>query len=170
MEFAYSLAKESDSEAIYEIMQEAERGLENKEDFVSDSLDFIKRHIKKEGFIVLAKYGEKPSEIAGFFIIRFPREEEDNLGNDLGLKKEEKDRVVHMESAAVLPTFRGRGLQAQMLKFALEKLKPSSICLATVSPQNKASLSSFLKEDFHIVLTKEKYQGKLRHILYKVKY
>lgn len=168
MEFTYRVAKESDAEEIYKIMKIVEENMINTDDFVSDDLDFIKVHIKDRGFIVLAIEKEK-QERAGFFIIRFPGDDIDNLGNDLKFDKEKRDRVVHMESAAVLPVFRGWHLQEKMLKFALEKLDDTSICMATVAPQNKASLSAFIKNDFEVVLTKKKYGGKMRHILLRRK-
>ena len=79
------------------------------------------------------------------------------------------DKVVHMESVAVLPEYRGYHLQEKMLRYAEECIdkKQYSYLLATVSPDNPASYHSFEKCGYALVMTKEKYGGLLRRIYEK---
>ena len=77
--------------------------------------------------------------------------------------------VAHIESAAVRAEYRGNGIQKKLIEYACDYLcrKCGNIryAMATVSPDNIPSLKSFEKAGFKIMLTKEKYGGKLRHIL-----
>lgn len=125
--------------------------------------------------------------LAGIMIIRFPGKDDDNLGRDAGIPPEEYDHVAHIESAAVLPEYRGYGLQGQMLRYAENILKSQSekcisemtmvkgqplfraihYMFATVSPENPASWRTLELNGFHCLLEKEKYDGLLRRIYFK---
>lgn len=156
-------AKENDAKRIYELMLSVYEGLSNKEIFMCDDLDYVERHIEKEGFTVLA---EEDSKLAGFLMVRFPMASEDNLGRDLKLAEETLFRVAHLESAVVSPTFRGMGLQGKMIQYAIETLKKTGyrfLC-ATVSPDNPASYLTLERAGLEHKLTKEKYGGKMRRI------
>ena len=78
----------------------------------------------------------------------------------------------YLEAAALLPP-RLRGPAEHLppgdMARAEELLagRGFSLCLATVHPDNAPSLHSFLRLGYRIALTKEKYQGRLRHILCK---
>ena len=96
------------------------------------------------GFALLAK---EDTELAGFFIFRYPEiEEKDHLGVHLNLDDAQKKFVVYMDSAAVFPKFRGQGLQKQLLLEGEKILRNTSYrtALATVSPNNPASLNTLL--------------------------
>ena len=156
-----------DANAIYNMMQKVESVLEDKTLYVCDDYEYVERHLEKEGFSLVA-CNEK-GEIVGGFLFRFPGNAQDNLGRDIGLSEEVLDRVVHMESVAVLPEYRGHHLQEKMLYYA-EKLidkNKYSYLLATVSPNNPASYLSFEKCGYSLIMTKEKYGGLLRRIYQK---
>ena len=92
---------------------------------------------------------------------------EENLGRDIGLPESELRKVVHMDSAAVLPSFRGFHLQRRLMKAAEEELQREGfryLC-CTVHPDNKSSLQSVLSQGYRIAKTCEKYGGFPRHIL-----
>ena len=168
MKFKYRKAEEADVPGIYEVMRDVERTMENPEMFCSDGPDFIARHITKEGFILLAFFEE---QMAAFLIVRYPREEKDNLGIDIGLEEKELDKVVHMESVAVLQKYRGHGIQRELIKMAEAMLEEQMVhLLATVSPNNRVSLKNFCNLGYEIKLTKEKYGDKIRHIMYKERF
>jgi len=165
MRFKYRRAVEADVPDIYEVMRQVEKTMENPEMFCSDGPDFIARHITKEGFILLACFEE---QMVAFLIVRYPREERDNLGIDIGLQEKELDKVVHMESVAVLQKYRGYGIQRELIMMAEEMLEEQMIyLLATVSPDNQVSLNNFYRLGYEIKLTKEKYGNRMRHIMCK---
>ena len=156
-----------DAKAIHNMMLKVEAALEDKTLYVCDDYKYVERHLEKEGFALVA-CSEK-DEVVGSFLVRFPKAAEDNLGRDIGLAEEVLDKVVHMESVAVLPECRGYHLQERMLRCAEEMIDKNeySYLLATVSPDNPASYLSFEKCGYSLVLTKEKYGGLLRRIYQK---
>lgn len=157
----------SDAEEIYEVMLETLTALEDKSLFVCDDLAYVKKHIDEEGFTVVAC--TKTGRIAGSLTVRFPGEREDNLGYDIGLSGEERVMVAHMDSAVVLPEFRGNHLQGKMLKFAEEQIDGEryKFLLTTIAPHNIPSQSTFLRAGYREVAVKEKYGGLMRSILFK---
>lgn len=156
------------TDAIYSLMQDVHDRMDNKTLYVCDDLEFVKAHIKDSGFTVIAC--NEASEIVACFIVRFPGLEEDNLGRDIGLEGEELNQVAHMESAVVLPEYRGRGLQLAMLQYAEEMIDKSKYkyLMATVSPDNLWSYHSLEKNGYKLKLTKEKYGGLIRRIYMKI--
>lgn len=167
MKFTFRRASLEDAKIIYENMIKVYESMENKDLFVCDDFTFVKDHIEKEGMTVVALDEDKA--IVGNLIVRFPRLQEDNLGLDLGLSKEELLKVAHMESAVVLPRVRGNHLEAQMIQFAEELLKSEEYhyLMATISPLNLASIKSAQKNGFEYICTKEKYGGRIRNIYSK---
>lgn len=161
------LADSSDVAEIYNMMKTVYDGLENKELFVCDDMEFVKLHIQEKGFIVVAC--EENGDMAGCFIFRYPGLDEDNLGRDIGLEDSCLTKVVHMESAAVMPKFRGLRLQYKMLKFGEDCIDKEKYryFLATVSPDNPASAKTLEKAGFENIITKKKYGGLLRMIYCK---
>lgn len=155
------------ADEIHKLMQNVHDRMDNKTLYVCDDFEFVKKHIKNSGFTVIAC--NETSEIVACFIVRFPGLEEDNLGRDIGLEGEELNQVAHMESAVVLPEYRGRGLQLAMLQYAEEMIDTSKYkyLMATVSPDNPWSYHSLEKNGYELKLTKEKYGGFLRRIYLK---
>ena len=107
--------------------------------------------------------------LAGVLIASLPGKGEENLGWDIGMAEEELGRVAHMESVAILPKYRGNGLQHTLMKIAEEELRNHGYryLMCTVHPENKFSKNNMIKQGYQVVLTKEKYGGYLRDILYK---
>lgn len=161
------LAKAEDCDKIYKLMREVYEGLERKELYVCDEKETVKEVLEGEGFGVVACSGK--GEVVGAFLFRYPGESEENLGRDIGLSEDGLERVVHMESVAVHPNYRKRGLQAEMLRFGENYIdrRRFSFCIATVSPDNPASFKTFEKNGYVLALTKEKYGGFLRRIYVK---
>ena len=158
-----------DIDKITAVMEQVKDCMENPEWFVADDRSWIETHIKEKGFIMLAE--AETSEIAAFFIVAFPESDENNLGRELMLTGRELELVAHMDSAAVCLKYRGNHLQGRLLQAAEKELEkyPHQYFLCTVHPDNHASLHTMLLHGYVIVATKEKYHGRLRHILYKRK-
>lgn len=108
-------------------------------------------------------------KIAGIFTAIIPGAEAFNLGLDIGLPEADLLSVVHMDTAAVLPQYRGYGLQGRLMKYVEEDFKLSGFkCLCcTAHPDNRFSVNNILAQGYEIMLTKEKYGGLLRHIFMK---
>lgn len=136
--------------------------------FVVDSLDFVRRHLGSdaEGFCLVV---EDAGELIAVMVVRFPGFAEDNLARDLLLSDEIALACAHIESVAVLPSHRGRGLHRELLAAAERRLAEARvpIALATVSPDNTASLSNFRALGYHDAARRQKYGGLDRIILLK---
>ncbi len=142
------------------------RELDDPELFYPDSIHFIRDRIRKKGRIMGITSGNR---LIAYRVISFPGSDHDNLGIDLGLPKNELNRVTHLEFFVVHPDYRGNALQLKTLPPAIRVLHDfgyEHIC-ATVSPKNYPGVSNLLKGGFVIKELKEKYGGKLRYILYQ---
>lgn len=158
----------NDAELLASSMKEIRSNMEDPSMYVIDIAEDIRHYIDGiHGFALLAL---EENTLAGYFIFRFPDiDEPEHLGDYLQLTDAEKKHVVYMDSAGVFPEFRGQGLQGKLLRAGEELLKGTkyTIALATVSPNNPASLHTLLKDEFKILTTAEKYGGLIRHILHK---
>lgn len=112
--------------------------------------------------IWLAEDGDR---VAAVFCVVYPGMQKFNLGYDLELSEEDLMRVVHMDTAAVHPDYRGLGLQYRMMLHAEQELM-GKILLCTIHPDNKYSLNNVLKQGYNIEKKTEKY-GSIRYILRK---
>ncbi len=165
--FLIRRAAASDIEGIMRVMETAKK-LAAFGWFISDDRDYVEEHIEKKGFIVTAQ--TEKGETAGFFMVDFPGETKRNLGSYLGLQGKELNQVVHMDSAAVLPKYRGNHLQELMMKEAekiLDDKKQYRYRMGTVHPENSYSLNNIKKRGYTILTTVEKYGGLPRHVMWK---
>lgn len=106
--------------------------------------------------------------LAGYFLLHCPLpEDEDNLGLDLNLPKEELGFVAHLELVLVHPLFHGQHLATTMGSMLLEKaraLGKKHVC-ATVWPRNVASRSMLQSLGLSVHCEKLKYGGLERAIM-----
>lgn len=191
-QFSICLAEEKDVDDIYRLMCVAKAGLVNPDYYEADDREYVARHIVAEGFTLIAKYKDLP---VAFLMLRYPGMSEDNLIMDMiGLKEGKyvpllginavnlcadkdaaitdiREKTVHFESAAVLETFRGHGLQKRMIKEALDILKTKEFrfYFATVHPENAASLKSLKEFGFKEIDRLIKYGGMERLLLFRDK-
>lgn len=161
----------NDIEEILALEQKAYQLMPIKEWYVPDDLSFLERHIEKEGFILKAVSPEET--IAGFLVVRYPKDADDNLFFDIKeiccLKDGEQFVTAHMESVAVDPAHRGYHLQEQLIREGTEIAASDGykhFC-ATVHPDNKYSRRNGDAAGFECVCEKEKYGGLRRCIYYK---
>ena len=105
----------------------------------------------------------------GCLLCCVPHTPEENLGRIMFCEPKDLRSVIHIEYAAVALDYRGHHLQEKMIAQATLWLKQSRFqhMFATASPDNVASVHSFLQQGFEIRKTKELYGGLLRHIFYK---
>mgnify|MGYP001234856858 FL=1 len=105
--FLIRKADETDVVGIMKVMNEAQGDKEHPDWFVADNEDYIRANLKEHGFVVVAESSEE--EIAGFFLIKYPENKEDNLGTYLDFDEEQLVHVAVMDSAVVGNTYRGNG-------------------------------------------------------------
>lgn len=108
-------------------------------------------------------------KIVAFRAMAEPPIDEEHLGIDAGLPKEELPNVIYSEISNVDPDYQGNGLQKYMGKIVMKEVDNTRfryVC-ATVAPFNIASLKDKFSLGMEIVALKEKYGRKLRYIFLK---
>jgi ribosomal protein S18 acetylase RimI-like enzyme len=166
MKFKIEMAKHEDIEQIKMLMQSARATIEDPDWFVEDDEMYIRRHIRECGFTLKA-VGEQGLE--AFFIVDYPGQSPDNLGNDIGFSKEDLRKTVHMESIVVNPGARGNGLQKALLLAGEKHLRETEFryALATVHPKNKFSRQNLKACGYEEMVELPKYGGLPRIIVKK---
>ena len=151
---------------LIRFLQEVRQGMENPQWLYLDSPEEVYRAMSDGTMVLwLAMDGERT---AGIFFILIPGFAEYNYGYDLGLGEEELLRVIHMDTVAVHPDYRGLGLQKKLMQEAEAYAAGSGqrILLATVHPDNRYSLNNFIRQGYTVEKQLPKY-GSVRCILRK---
>ena len=161
------LATLEDAYKIWTVMDTCFQALEHKEYFICDDLDYVKDILSGHGFGIVAC--DTDGTIVGNLLVKYPGVTKENLGYDVSLPTEELGKVLHMDSATVLPEHRCHGLEAKMISFAETLVDTSKYCysFATVAPENLASLKSLERNGYEVMITKEKYGRFLRNVMMK---
>lgn len=169
MEFQIKKATSSQYEQVVSIIQNVLQTMPNQEWFAADGADYTREILVAGKGTAYLAICQETSEIAGVFMTVVPGSSSDNLGLDAGLSGEELTKVVHMDTAAVLPAYRGHQLQRRLMLFAEEELKSAGyhyLC-CTIHPENKYSLNSAVSLGYEVKTICEKYGGYLRAVLMK---
>lgn len=166
MNFIIRKAVSSDVEGIMRIMGEAKASPKHSAWFVADDEEFVREHLEGWGFVMVAEAPD--GEIAGFFLVKKPTEEE-NLGVYLDFEKNQLDRTMIMDSAAVGIKYRGNHLQSRLLQAAEQEIDRTKYAylLCTVHPGNIYSLHNMERNGYEVRKTVRCYGGLTRHILMK---
>lgn len=166
MELSFRKGSASDTETLIHFLNEIKTYMPQKEWFYVDPPEII-RAMMMDGTMELWLVEDGHSVAAIFDILR-PGLADFNYGYDLGLSEEELLQVVHMDTSAVHPDYRGNGLQVRMMRIAEQELsgKGRRILLTTVHPDNHYSLRNILSQGYRIQKRTEKY-GSERYILRK---
>lgn len=156
----------SDADAFVQFLAEVRADMVQKDWLYLDPPEMI-REMMAGGILELwvAMDGDR---VAAAFSILHPGLESFNYGYELGLTKEELLSVVHMDTSAVHPAYRGQGLQRKMVQTAEEALsgRGEKILLCTVHPENQYSLRNMQTQGYSIRKRVEMY-GSERYILQK---
>ena len=152
-----------DLPVIMNIMHAALELVEDKSWYAVDGEEFVAKCIEGQGFTLKAMVD---GNIAGFLTVRYPWKDDDNLGDYIGLSEEEKMYVAHMESAAVLPEYRGMRIQNKLMAKGFELLKETEYkyVMGTAHPDNVYSVNNFHKLGYEIVADVKKYGGLRRYV------
>lgn len=119
-----------------------------------------------KGLMIGAYYNE---QLIAFRAMLEPELDEEHLGKDARLPKNEWPLVLYSEITNVDPDFQGNGLQVLLGKLIMKEVNPQRfryIC-TTVAPFNIASLKDKFALGMQIVALKVKYGDLLRYILMK---
>ena len=167
--FSITLAGMEDIDNIIAVKQASFQRLQDKCWYLTDDAEFMRRHVKDEGFILKAMYG---NTMAAFFVVRFPMDAPDSLysyGMEFqNLPKESACLAAHMESVAVHPDFTGNGLMERLLNEAVKMAKERGFryLFATVHPKNRYSRNNVEKAGFSILTETIKYGEYPRYIYF----
>lgn len=168
------LATFEEAYKIWSIMDTCYQALAHKELFICDDLEYVKDILAGHGFGVVAC--DENGNIIGNLLVKYPGISDENLGYDVFVKKcdlsltlDNLNRVLHIDSASVLPAHRGHGLECRMIAYAETLVDTSKYCysFATVAPENMASRKSLEKNGYQVMVTKEKYAGIVRCVMMK---
>lgn len=164
--FTFRKGTASDADMVIGFLNEIKSGMTNKEWLYLDPPDVV-REMLSEGTMELWMALDE-QRLAAVFTVLYPGLESFNYGYDLGFCREDLLRVIHMDTAAVHPSYRGFGLQRQMVAMAEQHLagKGKRILLTTVHPGNRFSLNNMRNQGYVIQKRLDKY-GSERFILRK---
>lgn len=169
MEFIIEKAVASDARAIAEVIQTVYVSMENKDWYVADNEEYTTRMLEEglgQGYVAREKAS---GSIAGILLITYPGDSKENLGHDIDFSKEQCLATVHMDSAAVLPAYRGNHLQQRLMQTAEEDLRREGYqyLMCTVHPDNRFSRGNVERLGYRLMKVKEKYGGYQRGIFLK---
>lgn len=169
--FQFEIRKinEAEIDTVTQIIQTVHDEMTQSEWFAADSADYIRTSLLNQTAVAYLAIEKESRTPAGVFLTAFPGDSSENLGLDAGLTSEELPLVAHMDSAAVLPSFRGCHLQRKLMMAVESDLKAAGYryLFCTVHPENHYSLNSVLSLGYEVVTVCEKYGGYLRAVLMK---
>ena len=157
---------ETHLEEVMQLQETIIHNLPDKEIFRQHSIDYIRDHFKKENSVI-GIFTE--DGLIAYNVLYFPGEDGDNFGADIKLPNDEFDKVVHLETVAVHPDYRGNSLQKRMEEIHLgviKKLGYIHVC-CTVSPKNFPSIRNLFSNGLVIKGLKIKFGNRLRYIMYR---
>lgn len=169
MEFQIKKAVLSDYQLFTDIIQTVWGQMEEKAWFVPENASFIYQALSSEHSFGYKAVETKTGAVSAIFLAVIPGMEESNLGRDVKMADADLPYIAHMDSVAVLPDYRGHGLQKRLMEAAEADLKAQGIryLMCTVHPDNQFSLNNVLAQGYELLTIKEKYGGNIRAILRK---
>lgn len=158
----------NDIDEIIRLKKDIWDKLENKEWYVIDGTnqDFLKNQLENNGLILKVINKDK---IVGFLIICNNLKKDNSIIQKLHLENE-VDMCIELCNGAVDAKYRGNNLYTKMAKQAEEIIinrYNKRYILATVHPDNVASLKSLLKIGYKIICKSKMYGNLNRYILLK---
>lgn len=165
--YEMKLLREDQLDMLMELQQKVYDEIDDEEVFQLTTKEEFQIRAQEKGRI-LGVFVE--DRLAAFLALYFPgKDDEENLGRDIGLSGEELDKVAYFESLAVDSAFRGNNLQQKMQQEAYDLVAEIGYThlMATVSHKNYYSLKNMMAFRFKVAALKEKYGGKLRYITHR---
>ena len=168
MKFQIKEATIKDVDEILKLKKDIWEKLENKEWYVIDGTnkEFLNRELENNGLILKAISNNK---IVGFLIISNYLKKDSFIIQKLHFE-DKTDMCIELSNGAVDIKYRGNNLYIEMAKMAEEIIinrYNKKYILATVHPNNMASLNSLLKIEYKIICKSKMYGNLDRYILLK---
>lgn len=126
--------------------------------FVRETEAFFAAHLGPAGLMLGLETPDR--RLAGYCVLGLPAAEaEENFGHALGLSAADRGRVCQLDGTAVLPAWRGHGLQRRLTRrrLALAQAAGRDIALSTAALGNVWSLANLTAEGLEVVALVEKY-------------
>ena len=168
MKFQIKEATIKDVDEILKLKKDIWDKLENKEWYVIDGTnkEFLNRELENNGLILKAISNNK---IVGFLIISNYLKKDSFIIQKLHFE-DKTDMCIELSNGAVDIKYRGNNLSIEMAKIAEEIIinrYNKKYILATVHPNNMASLNSLLKIEYKIICKSKMYGNLDRYVLLK---
>ena len=159
----------ADAPEVMDLIKTVHDNMEHQEWYAIDDLEFYAHFLEEGKGIGYKAVDDEKQALAGIFIALIPDKKELNLGYDAGLSEEDCNKTAVMDTAAVLPAYRGQKLQYRLMQAAEKDLRKLGFkyLTGTIHPDNQYSLHNAVIQGYKVVNTKEKYGGFLRHIVLK---
>lgn len=162
---------EKDLHEIIKINEEIWRELQNKELYYIEGTDekFINDVLVNNGLLLKA-VDIKTAKIVGFLIVK--RKIDKNAEIMQAFFKDNVEEYIEMDTVGVLTSYRGMHLQQKLILEAEKMIRDRKdkfvkYSIATVHPNNIASLKSLLNIGYEIIEEKVMYNNKRRYIVKK---
>lgn len=145
--------------------------MENKELYFIEGTDekFIHDVLLNNG-LLLKVMDTELSKIVGFLIVKRTIDSSSEIIQPF--KNDNVKEYIEMDTVGILSKYRGNHLQQRLIleaeKIMLNNDKEIKYSIATVHPNNIASLKSFLNIGYEIATEKMMYHNKKRYIVKKV--
>ncbi|UBH08433.1 GNAT family N-acetyltransferase [Macrococcus armenti] len=157
-----SFACLEDIEKILMVQNRAFEHINDKEMLVTLSKDEIMDNINDE-VLCVCKNGD---EVIAFRSMHIPKK--DYLGKYVSNMSVSQKNIIYSDISIVHPDYRGLGLQKKMGEWLFERIPEGyTIIMATVHPDNIASIKDKFHHDMHIIAKDFVYGDKVRYIFLK---
>ena len=169
MTFRIERAAAADYQLFADIIQSVWRGMDHKDWYLADNSDYTYHMLTSGEGLGYKAIETETGAVAGVFLAVIPGLSEENMGRDAGFPEEELPKVAHMDTAAVLPQYRGHQLQYRLMQAAEADLRAMGFryLMGTIHPDNVYSMNNAMKQGYRIIGEKLKHGGKRRAILLK---
>lgn len=169
MNFRIEHAVAADYQLFADIIQSVWRGMDHKDWYLADNSDYTYHMLTSGEGLGYKAIEAETGDVAGVFLAVIPGLSEENMGRDAGLAEDELPKVAHMDTAAVLPQYRGNQLQYRLMQAAEADLRAMGFhyLMGTIHPDNVYSMNNAMKQGYRIIGEKLKHGGKRRAILMK---
>ena len=145
MTFEIVKAEEKDYELFASIIQEVYEAMEEKEWFAADNAEYTYEMLKYSNGVGYKAIHQPSGAVAGILLTTFPGDSEGKSGARYWPSGIGALLVAHMDSVAILPEYRGAGLQKRLMQHAEQELTEQGYryFMCTVHPENRYSRQEY---------------------------
>ena len=162
--FVTKKAELTDIDDILNLQQKIWEDLDNKRTLQTSSREFIEYCILNGGVVYLIYVDDF---LIGYRFVYFAKDREFNLGRGI-IPDDQLDAVAHLDTTCLLKEFRGKGIGKELARLSIEFINKNKMLhvLATVAPNNIASMKVMFYAGLKIVNYTNDFNGKERFIFH----